>query len=430
MLMQMDIQISNELKQVMTMGAIFHLEMLQLTNEELASLVAEKALENPLLEVNAPAFDSTDKLRPQISNGHREFLVQQDTLKDYLWELIPLKMDLSHEKKRVLNFLINHLDEHLFLRIEAQEVYAQLSVSVEVVTECIEILRSLEPFGLASKNSPHFLERQIQVDQEAPPFALVFIQQELNAIAELNIPYLMKKYQLSKQHALTTIQYIKKLQPFPRLPTLQERTVYIIPDVEITKIYGNWHVRLDSTFIPKVTVNEGYIELLKEQSHLQDYLQQLIKEAKLLVEGIEERTKTINRIMHWLIEKQHLFLETGQAGMIPLRLIDAANALNLHESTISRAIRNKYVKTPYGIFLFKGFFPKGINYNGQPNATSDWIKDRIQQLIASENSANPLSDQQLMDSLRQEQIQISRRTVAKYRESLLIPNSTKRAYSK
>lgn len=112
--MQMDIQISNELKQVMTMGAIFHLEMLQLTNEELASLVAEKALENPLLEVNAPAFDSTDKLRPQISNGHREFLVQQDTVKDYLWELIPLKMDLSQEKKRVLNFLINHLDEHLF----------------------------------------------------------------------------------------------------------------------------------------------------------------------------------------------------------------------------------------------------------------------------------------------------------------------------
>lgn len=428
MLMQMDIQISHELKQVMTMGAIFQLEMLQLTNEEMASLIAEKALENPLLEVNAPVFNYKEKLQPHASDGHREFLVQQETIKDYLWELIPLKMDLSQEKKRVLNFLIDYLDEHLFLRIEAQEVCEQLSLPIEAVNECLELLQSLEPFGIASKNSQHFLERQILLDQDAPPFALVFIQQELKAIAELNIPHLMKKYKLSKQHVLTTIHYIKKLQLFPHIPILQERTVYIIPDVEITKIYGDWHVQLDATLIPKVTVNEDYIKLLNEQSHLQDYLQQMIKEAKLLVEGIEERTKTLTRIMHWIIEKQQLFLETGQAGMIPLRLIDAAHALDLHESTISRAIRNKYVKTPYGILPMKQFFPKGVVYNGQPNATSDWIKERIQQLISLENAANPLSDQQLVCLLKEEQIQISRRTVAKYRESLVIPNSNKRTY--
>ena len=430
MLVQMNIQISNDLKQVMTMGAIFHIEMLQLTNEELASLIAEKALENPLLEVNAPVFDSLDKFQSHTSTGQREFIVQQDALNDYLWESMPLEMDLSHEKKRVLNFLINHLDERLFLQIEAQEVCTQLSVSLELVTECIEILRSLEPFGLASNNSQHFLERQIEVDQEAPPFALVFIQQELQAMAELNIPYLMKKYKLSKQHVLTTIQYIKKLQLFPHFPTLQERTSYIIPDVEITKIYGQWYVQVDATLIPKVTVNERYVELLKARPHLRAYLEQAMNEAKLLVEGIEERTKTVTRMMQWIIEKQHVFLETGQAGMIPLRLIDAANDLDLHESTISRAMRNKYVKTPYGILSIKKFFPKGMVYNGQPNATSDWIKDRIQRLISLETAANPLSDQQLVGLLKEEEIEISRRTVAKYRESLLIPNSNKRAYSK
>lgn len=427
--MQMDIQMSHELKQMMTLGAIFHLEMLQLTNEEVASLIAEKALENPLLEVSGPVFDYTEKLLPRSSSdSHREFLMQQESIKQHLWELIPLKMELSPLKKTVLNVLMDYLDEHLFLRIEAQEVCERMSIPIEVVNECIELLQSLEPFGVASKSSQHFLERQILLDPYAPPFATVFIQQELNTIAQLNVPYLMKKYKLSKQQVLATIQYIKKLEPFPSMPTLQERTLYITPDVEITNIYGNWHVQLDATLIPKVTVNEGYVELLKEQSHLQDYLQQSLKEAKLLVEGLEERTKTLHRIMYWIIGKQHLFLETGQAGMIPLRLIDAANELDLHESTISRAIRNKYVKTPYGIFSFKHFFPKGIAYNDNPNSTSDWIKERIQQLIASESATNPLSDQQLANMLKKEHIHLSRRTVAKYRESLLIPNSNKRTY--
>ena len=428
MLVQIDIQISHELKQVMTMETIFHLELLQLTNEELASLIAEKALENPLLEVTAPALEYPDKLVPRSTfDSQQDVLIHQESIKDYLWEVLPLEIELSHAKKQILNFLIDNLDEHLFLRMEAQDVSQQLSVAERLVEECIELLQSLEPFGIASKNSQHFLERQIKLDSNAPSYAIIFIQQELNAVASLNISYLMKKYKLSKQQVFITIQYIKTLQPFPRMPTLQEQYAYIIPDVEITHLFGQWYIHLNRTHIPKVVLNESYIGLMKEQS-LQNYLQQYEKEARLLLQGIEERTKTLNRIMYWIIEKQHLFLEKGQTGMIPLRLIDAATELGLHESTISRAIRNKYVKTPYGIIAFKQFFPKGIVYNGNPNLTSDRIKERIQQLIASEDTVSPLSDQQLVNLLKEEQIQISRRTVAKYRESLYIPNSNKRTY--
>ena len=197
------------------------------------------------------------------------------------------------------------------------------------------------------------------------------------------------------------------------MPTLQEQPAFIIPDVEIANIFGQWRVQLNNQLLPKVSINENYIALMKAQSHMKNYLEQHLKEALLLVEGMEQRKKTLVRIMRWLIQKQHRFLENRQAGMIPLRLMDAAQDLNLHESTISRAIRNKYVKTPFGTLRLKEFFPKGIAYKENPNLSSDGIKQRIQQLIAEESTSKPLSDQQLVEYLKKEQIPISRRTVAK-----------------
>jgi RNA polymerase sigma-54 factor len=428
----MDIQISPQLKPIMTTEMIFHLELLQLTNDELANMIADKALENPLLEVHDSYSESRDPSFYHANNTSQFDILQpqqQESIVHYLSELIPLKMQLSEEKRRVLYYLMEHLDQHLFLQIDVKKVCEKFSITSEVVQESIELLQSLEPFGIACKNSLHFLEQQVKLDDLAPPYALLFLQHDLQAIAELNVPYLMKKYNCKKQQVLETIHYIKTLQPFPEMPTLQERPSYIIPDMEIYGMFGQWRVQLNNQILPKVMINENYITLMKAQSHMKDYLEQYFKDAMLLVEAMEERKKTLERIMRWLIQKQYRFLENGQVGkMIPLRLIDAANDLNLHESTISRAIRNKFVKTPFGTLLLKEFFPKGISIANSSKLTSDGIKQRIQQLIAEESTSNPLSDQQLVECLKKEQIQISRRTVAKYRESLLIPNSTKRAY--
>ncbi len=428
--MQMNIQISPQIKQAMTMDTIFHLEILQLTNDELATMIADKALENPLLQVE----DHFSRFSVDYSNlkGYDTrvdtFKVKQESLVEYLWELIPLQIELPKIQEHVLRFLMEHLDEHLFLKVDISDVCRAFAISEAEVMECIEMLQSFGPFGIASKNSKHFLELQINLDEQAPPFALLFIQQELTAIANLQMSYLMKKYKMTKKEVLATITYIKSLQLFPEFPTLNEQSVFIIPDLQISLVAGKWIIEMNNQLLPKVSINEGYIALLKEQSHIKDYIEQQLKQAQLLVNGIEERKKTLYRIMNWLIQKQRYFLDKGQSGLIPLRLIDAARELNLHESTISRAIRNKYVRTPFGTLMLKEFFPKGISYTEGPNLTSDGIKQRIQQLIAVECSSKPLSDQQLVEFLKKEQIRISRRTVAKYRESLTIPNSTKRAY--
>ena len=425
----MDIQISPQLKQVMTMATIFHLELLQLTNEELATTISDKLLENPFLQIedcwNGSTVDSSYRKSYEPTYPIAQ---KQDRMVDYLLEYLPLQKQLPKMQEQVLNYLIHHLDEHLFLTIDVNEVSKKFSISEQEVMNCIEILQSFEPFGIATKNTRHFLEVQVNLDPSAPPFALPFVQQELKAIAELSVPYLMKKYKLSKQEVLATITYIKTLQPFPKYPTLDEPAVFIIPDMEISLCAGEWIIEMNNQLLPNVSLNESYVALIKGQSDCKSYVEQHLKDALLLLEGIAERKKTLYRIMNWLLKKQSAFLEKGPSGMNALRLVDAANDLSLHESTISRAIRNKYVRTPYGTLSLKDFFPKGMLYKENLNVTSERIKQRIEQLIAEECSAQPLSDQQLVEYLMKENIHISRRTVAKYRESLYIPNSMKRTY--
>ena len=428
--MQMDIQISNQLKQVMTMDTIFQLEVLELTNDELATMISEKALENPLLQVEDGrswfSVDNTNKKAIDISMY--PVFRKEESVVDHILDSIPLQKQLTKKQECVLYYLIHNLDEHLFLSIDVKEVSKNFSLSEREVKNCIELLQSLEPFGIATENTQHFLALQVDKDQHAPEFALPFIQQELPAIAGLQIPYLMKKYKLPKQEVVNTIAYIKTLQPFPKLPTISEESLYIIPDLEISLVADEWIIEMNNQILPKVSLNKSYVDLIKGQSDLKAYFEQQLKNAKLLLEGIEERKKTLYRIMHWLIQKQLYFFEKGLDSMRPLRLVDAANDLHLHESTISRAIRNKYVKTPFGTLSLKEFFPKGIIQGEHMKLTSEKIKQRIGQLIAIECATQPLSDQQLAESLMKEGIHISRRTVAKYRESLFIPNSMKRAY--
>lgn len=428
--MQLHIQISPQLKQVMTMEAIQHLEILQLANDELAQTVSEKALENPLLQVedtgNWSTFISSYKKR--CDSQSYPIVQRTESIVDFLLELMPLHEQISGIEERVLRYLIHNLDERLFLAIEVEDVAKQFALSEKEVIGCIELLQSFEPFGVATKNSMHFMEIQAKLDVLAPPFAVVFVKQELSAIAKLQLQQLMKKYKLSKAEVLTTIAYIKTLQPFPKFPTLAEEASVIIPDMELAYVAGEWIIEMNNQLLPKVSLNERYVVLLQEEPINKAYYEQNLKDALLLIEGIEERRKTMYRIMRWLLHEQALFLEKGTRGLKPLRLKDAANELQLHESTISRAIRNKYVRTPFGVIALKEFFPKGITYTENPRLTSESIKQRIMQLIASESATQPLSDQQLVECLQQECIHISRRTVAKYRESLHIPNSTKRAY--
>lgn len=424
----MQIQLSQQLKQVMTTDTIFHLELLALTNDELATMIADKILENPLLQVDDNFDVKRNSTYTKRINDMTSFEDKQsgDDIANHLLELMPLHQ-LTTQVERAIIYLIHNLDERLFLTVDAIDVAKKFNMRIEEVEDCINLLQSFEPFGIGTKNTQHFLMFQVKNDVVAPPFAYAFIEHELAAVASLEVPLLMKKYKLSKQQVLDTIAYIKTLKPYPLYPTVREQTFYLIPDMEIVKVANEWIIEMNEQLLPRLSLNEQYVALLKEEQHLKQYAERQLKEAMLLLEGIEQRKKTLYKIVDWLITKQYAFFEEGIDQMRPLRLIDAANDLQLHESTISRAIRGKCVKTPFGTLFLKQFFPRGM-IQKRIKVTTDHIKQRIQQLIASECITEPLSDQQLVEHLMMEHIHISRRTVAKYRESLFIPNSMKRAY--
>lgn len=440
--MQLNINLSPQLLQTITAETIQQLEILQLSTIDLASYIYEKANENPLLTVvehqmshikdivdlaktaSVSKASTSTKFNEYIQNQ----LVQQENDYQFLLQQIPFQRGLTRQDEKILRYLINHLDERLFLNIDLMEVAHVFRTSVLHIESLISRLQSFDPLGVGTRNVVDFLTFQIMQDSQSPEYALIFVQKHLEDIANLNIKRLAKKHRISIEETMRTIEYIRQLQPFPKNMKEKYDPPFIIPDMHVTKLADEWIIEFNNQLLPKVTLNEMYMNLLQRESSHKNYYEGCLKDAMLLLQGIEDRQKTLYRLVRLLIETQATFFEGGLVGLKPMRLKDAADLLDLHESTVSRSIRNKYLRTPHGVFAFKVLFAKGVSNDEGELQTVEAVKALITQFIKAEDKQKPLSDQQLMNELREKNIHISRRTVAKYREALNFPNSAKRVY--
>ena len=439
--LNLNINVSQKIAQTITTDTIQHLEILQYSNIELADFISEKAAENPLLTV---VEDNTNHVKGLVDfaktsyyttrNNKKDSVmqfqsVQNDATHQFLLEQIPAHQNSSSLDKKILEYLIYHVDERLFLTIDLEEVALKFNVTENDVESILHVLQRFEPVGVASRNFKEYLLIQIANDENAPEYAYQFVQNHLEDIANLAMKQLCRIYTISIEETKKTFDYIKQLKPYPpTIVTIPTELEYLIPDVELIKFEGEWIIEMNNGFFPKVTINEVYVNLLKSDMQYKAYYQQCMKDAMLLIQGIEERQKTLYRIVRLLLDMQSELFEMGLSALKPMRLIDVAEILNIHESTVSRAIRNKYIRTPIGIFSIKSLFSKGISNNSGTINSVIHIKSRIKHLIEEEDRLKPLSDQNLTILLKKEGIQISRRTVAKYREEMNIKNSAKRMY--
>lgn len=401
---------------------IQHLQLLQMTTLELNSLVENSFLENPLVELveqgKEPAYRETlYKVRRSSEMLEAQF-VEKESLKAFLFEQIPV--NLNKRDKQLLCFLIEALDERLFLTLTIEEFAAKFHISLAKAEEMISFLQTFDPVGVGSLNTIQFLCRHIESDADAPSLAKKFVEKELKAIAKMDIKALSKKYQVAVNEVIDTIHFIKEL---PRVPvvSLHEVAPIVTPDATIGQINGEWFIELEDALLPSVKLQTVYAEILKQQNPA--YYQKCMKEYITLVQGIDFRKKTLYDILQFIVEEQQAFLAQRTKALKPMRLKDAADVLNLHESTISRAIKGKYVYTPFGMMAIQDFFVKSVG-----NVTASVICDEIAALIQQEPPNAPYSDQQIVELLHQKEIKISRRTVTKYREMLNIPSSHKRIY--
>ena len=362
------------------------------------------------------------------------------SLKDHMLDQVNL-LNFSLVDKLIAHCIIDSLDEKGFLESSTEEITFSVqhlldSMEYDEEVEESEVLvvlkhiQRLEPIGIASRTLAECLQVQLDALNKNVPFRSEAIKL-LNFYELLianDLPKLLKQTHLNIEQLKQAISLLKTLKPYPGEEFENKDFDYQIPDVVVTKKNEHWFVQLNPDVMPKLRVNSYYANMIRraDQSDDNQYLRSQMLEAKNFIKSIDERHKTLLKVATCIVEHQRAFFEIGAEGMKPLVLRDIAEEVELHESTVSRVTTNKYMLTPRGLFELKYFFSSHVGTTSGGEASSTAIRAKIKKLIAEENILKPLSDNAISNLLKEDGIEVARRTVAKYRESLHIPSSSER----
>lgn len=362
------------------------------------------------------------------------------SLKEHMLAQINL-LHFSPVDKLIAYCIIDALDEKGFLDASLDEIVSsvqhllqQMDYEIEVeedeVIVVLKHIQRLEPMGIGARNLAECLFVQVDALPNTTFFkkeaSLLLTHYELLLSNDLN--KLIKQTGLDAEQLKSAVDLLKTLKPYPGAEFDQKESDYQIPDVVVSKKNDHWHVQLNPDILPKLRINPFYSGMIKraDQSDDNQYLRNQMLEAKNFIKSVDERHKTLLKVTTCIVQHQRDFLELGAEGMKPLVLRDVADEVELHESTVSRVTTNKFLLTPRGLFELKYFFSSHVGTTSGGEASSTAIRAKIKKLVADENPRKPLSDNKIADLLKEDGVDVARRTVAKYRESLHIPSSSDR----
>jgi RNA polymerase sigma-54 factor len=327
-----------------------------------------------------------------------------------------------------VTLLIESLDEDGYLSQDLAEILEMLPEELGVEPEELQIalkhLQHFEPTGVGARNLGECLDLQLASMPATTPFrgeAIDVVRNHLEALASRDFTRLKKALHCDDVRLRGVQKLITSLNPRPGRQYGSDDTRYVVPDVIVRKLKGAWVTALNPEAMPKLRINRLYADILsRARSSGSQQLASQLQEAKWLIKNVQQRFDTILRVAQSIVDRQRHFFEHGAVAMRPLVLREIAEALDLHESTVSRVTTQKFMHTPRGIFELKYFFGSHVTTDSGGSASSTAIRALIKQLVSAENSRKPLSDSQISEILSQQGIVVARRTVAKYRESLQI----------
>jgi len=337
--------------------------------------------------------------------------------------------DLSEKDEEIALHIVGNLDKNGYLCATLEEIAQVCCCRESDVARVIEFIQSLDPPGVGARDLRECLIIQLDNQGRGASLEARIVQKHLDKLERRRYDLIAKAEQVAIEEVYKAVSAIKKLEPRPGRSFADEATRYIVPDIYVYKVGGEYVISLNEDGLPKLRVSPYYLTLLHsdEANNLPNraYLNERLKAASWLIRSIMQRQQTIYRVTESIVKFQRDFLDHGISKLKPLVLKDVADDIQMHESTVSRVTTNKYVHTPQGVFELKFFFSTGIKTaEGDVSACS--IKEKIKNIIAAESPENPISDQGIVDLLKKENINIARRTVAKYRESLGIESSSRR----
>lgn len=439
------LNLSQVQKLILTQELRQSIELLAINVTDLNMIINEMAEENPLIEIDKPeelSMDEAASLAEEKSKlldladrfdyptssqdfSHRE---EKDSPLDYLGQTSSSYEDLvfqfrhinsSDQDRKILKLILSSLNSRCYLSLPVEEIAKLGPYKEEDVERVRQVLLDLDPRGIGSKDLREFLSLQAEDDK----ILLAIIEDHLEDLANNRIGKIAKDLGLSIDKAAKKADEIRAMDPIPCHDLMGDSpTSYLYPEAEIIKEDGQYLVNIINDYRPKVLISAQYKNMIKEaDKETLDYLKDKLNSAQWLVDSLDQRESSIKIILTELIKIQRDFLDKGPGYLRPLSQKDLAQATGLSESTISRVVNDKYVSTPQGLMEIKDFFTGG----GRGGST-DSIQERIKEIINEEDKKKPLSDSKIEALLKEEGSSISRRTVAKYREELGIPSSTKR----
>lgn len=370
-------------------------------------------------------FSFSKETPPADAPSQFDFISEKPGLSSYLqWQLA--HCDLEPGEWDVALFIIGNLNRYGFLDTDTDDIIEKTSSDPDEVEYVLEVIQDLDPPGVAARDISESLFLQLERKGMADSLAAQIVKDHLPLLQTKNYKVLVKATGYKRSEILRAVNFITaELTPFPGLPYATENTNYIVPDVYVRKIDGEYVIRLNDDDMPRLKLSSYYQELLNSSESLQkeskNYISEKLKSAEWFIKSIHQRQKTIYRVMESLLKFQYEFFEKGPGHLKPLILRDVAEDIEMHESTISRVTSNKYVHTPQGIYELKYFFSTAIPRDGGEALAAESIRTHIRKMIQDEDKLKPFSDNAISQKLASEyNIKIARRTVAKYREQLKI----------
>lgn len=356
------------------------------------------------------------------------------SLQSHLEEQLNL-LTLTESDELIAMTIIDGLDADGVLTITLEDILANMPDEYEIEMDEIEAvlhrIQHLDPVGVAARDLKECLTIQLKQLPEDTPWrseAIEVVGKHLNYLANRDYTLLLRKTRLKEPELKQVIALIRSLNPRPGADFAPDNTEYVDPDVIVSKQNGRWVVELNPKSAPRIRVNPEYAALVKRADNSSDntYLKNHLQEARWFIKSLQQRNDTLLKVSTKIVEFQRGFFEYGDQAMKPLVLHDIAEAVDLHESTISRVTTQKYMHTPAGVFELKYFFSSHVSTHSGGEVSSTAIRALIKRLVADENPRKPLSDSKIASLLADQNIKVARRTIAKYRESLMIPPSNER----
>lgn len=434
--MELGYGIQLEQKQQLSQSQIQSLEILAMDSQELSSFLQNEYLENPLLDCSGAhsigsgteEINKTYEQTLTYGRNYEEMIEEEDKrrrdipmedhdlVKNYLLYQLPGDQ-FSESQWRLFGFMVDCLDDTGFFTAPLQEVADKTDMPVEEVENALVFLRELEPYGIFAPDLRGCLLKQLEKMNMKGTTLWKVVDEHLQDVADGKISNISRGLKIPTVEVRKCIEQIAKLNPRPMSELAWGNADFIVPDILFKEEHGKWEVELNDDWIEDYHVNDYYLRMMKESKdeELTEYFRTKLERVRFVMNSIAQRRATITAISEAVMQRQKAYLES-RAYLQPMTMADVAEELGIHTSTVSRAIKGKYVQYPGGTMAMKNMFSSSVT-TGRSIGIME-VKEMIRSLITSEDKKKPYSDQAIVNALKEKDIDISRRAVAKYREEL------------